>query len=97
MICEKHKTFKLSSHYFGASLLARSNIEQLQNINVLVHDVMMQERDYYYGTQKFKEWKMVKLFFEYNKTVKNCIYCKYPQANFFITQKISYAKIYTIT
>ena len=70
MICEKHKTFKLSSHYFGASLLARSNIEQLQNINVLVHDVMMQERDYYYGTQKFKEWKMVKLFIEYNKTVK---------------------------
>ena len=69
MICEKHKTFKLSSHYFGASLLARSNIEQLQNINVLVHDVMMQERDYYYGTQKFEEWKMVKLFIEYNKTV----------------------------
>ena len=55
MICEKHKTFKLSSHYFGASLLARSNTEQLQNINVLVHDVMMQERDYYYGTQKFTE------------------------------------------
>ena len=50
------KTFKLSSHYFGASLLARSNTEQLQNIYVLVHDVMMQERDCYYGTQKFTEW-----------------------------------------
>ena len=49
------KTFKLSSHYFGASLLTRSNTEQLQNIYVLVHDVMMQERDYYYGTQKFTE------------------------------------------
>ena len=55
MICEKYKTFKLSSHYFGASLLARSNTEQLQNIYELVHDVMMQERDYYYGTQKFTE------------------------------------------
>ena len=51
---------------------------------MLVHDVMMQERDYYYGTQNIIEWNGT-TFLCYNKTVKILFTTYTQEQNIFLS------------